>query len=173
MREVGNPRAIHEAICAEVKKASQRTADLKRKATEAHKKTRSHRERCKIITNEHTRSEAAVNHSLGFLGLGLMGWCVKETAAATHSLTCGVPDRESTQMRYLKQAIKLIEEWQKLLQGALPVNAQTSEHGEVVLVERQRSETVKVQNEGKTPETVECELFLRASRIGRSGENQV
>ena len=45
-------------------------------------KTRSHRERSRKITNEHTRSEAAANHSLGFFG-----WCVKETAAATHSLT--------------------------------------------------------------------------------------
>ena len=114
----------------QVKKASQRTAELKRKATEAHEKTRSHRERCRRITNEHTRSEAAVNHSLGFLG-----WCVKETAAATHSLTCGVPDRESNEIRYLKQATELIEEWQ----GEPPVNAQTSKHEEVVPEERQGS----------------------------------
>ena len=114
----------------QVKKASQRTAELKRKATEAHEKTRSHRERCRRITNEHTRSEAAVNHSLGFLG-----WCVKETAAATHSLTCGVPDRESNEIRYLKQATELIEEWQALS----PVNAQTSKHEEVVPEERQGS----------------------------------
>ena len=33
--EVSNRPATHEAICAEVKKASHRTADLKRKATEA------------------------------------------------------------------------------------------------------------------------------------------
>ena len=39
-REVSNCRATHEAICAEVKKASLRTADLKRKAAEAHEKTR-------------------------------------------------------------------------------------------------------------------------------------
>ena len=44
-REVRNRRATHEAVCAEVKKASQRTADLKRKTTEAHEKTRSPRER--------------------------------------------------------------------------------------------------------------------------------
>ena len=125
-REVSNRRATHETVCAEVKKASQRTADLKRKATEAH-------ERCRRITNEHTRSEAAVNHSLGSLG-----WCVKETAAATHSLTCGVPDRESNEIHYLKHATELIEEWQRLLQGVQPMNAQTSENEEVVLVERQR-----------------------------------
>ena len=33
-----------------------------------------------MITNEHTRPEAAVNHSLGFLG-----WGVKETAARTEA----------------------------------------------------------------------------------------
>ena len=91
------------------KEASQRTPDLKRKAREAHEKTRSHRERCRRITNEHTTSEAAVNHSLGFLG-----WCVKETAAATHSLTCDVPDRESNEGRYLTQATELIEEVQSV-----------------------------------------------------------
>ena len=124
--------AIYEAICAEVKKASQRTAGLKRQTAEAHEKTRSHQERCRRITNEHTRSEAAVNHSLGFLG-----WCVKETAAP-HSLTHGVPDRGSNEVRFLKRATELIEEWQLLLQGVPPVNAQTSEHEEIVSLERQR-----------------------------------
>ena len=38
-------------------------------------------------TNEHTRSVAVVNH-----GLGCLGWFVKETPAATYSLTYGVPD---------------------------------------------------------------------------------
>ena len=78
-----------------MKKASQHTGDLKRKAAEAHEKTRSHPERCRRITSEHTRSEATVNHSLGSLG-----WCVKETAAATHSLTCDVSDHESNEIRY-------------------------------------------------------------------------
>ena len=74
-----------------------------------------------------------MNNSLGF-----MGRCVKETAAATHSLTCGVPDRESDEIPYLKQATELIEDWQLLLQGVQPVTAQTSEHEEVVPMERQR-----------------------------------
>ena len=42
-REASNGRATHGATCAEVKKASQRTAELKRKATEAHEKMSSHR----------------------------------------------------------------------------------------------------------------------------------
>ena len=84
-----NRRATHEATCASVKKASQRTACLKRTRAEANGKTRSHRESCSRITNGHTRSEAG---------------------AATHSPTCGVPDRESNEIRYLKQATELIEE---------------------------------------------------------------
>ena len=71
-----------------------------------------------------------MNNCLGFLGR-----CVKKTAAATHSLTCGVPDRESNEIRILKQTTELTEEWQLLLQGVQPVTAQTSEHEEVVLVE--------------------------------------
>ena len=85
------------------------------------------------VTNEHTRAEAAVNHSLGNLGC-----CVREAAAATHSLTCGLLDRESNEIRYHKQATELIEEWQNQLQGAPPVSRPSSEHGEVVFIERQR-----------------------------------
>ena len=61
---------------------------------------------------------------------------------ATHSLTCGVPDRESNEIHYLKQATELIEEWQNQLQGVPPVSRPSSEHGEVVIIGRQRSHTV-------------------------------
>ena len=76
--------------------------------------TRSGAERA---TKEHTKSEAAVSPSLGWLG-----WFVKETANATHSLTCGVPDRESNEIRYLREAAELIDERQKQLQGVPPVS---------------------------------------------------
>ena len=45
---------------------------------EAHESVVSRKERTRRVTNEHTRAEAAVNHSLGNLGC-----CVKEAAAAT------------------------------------------------------------------------------------------
>ena len=83
------------------------------------------------MTNDHTRAEAAVNYSLGNLGC-----CVKETAAAIHSLTCGIPDRENNETQFLKQATELIEEWQKQLQGVPPVTAPTSDLEEVVLAEK-------------------------------------
>ena len=104
--------------CNDLKKACQRTAELKCKATDAHEKTRSHRERCRRATKEHTRSEAAVKH--------------------THALTCEVPDRESNEIKYLREAAELIDEWQKQVQGVPPVSLHTSEHCEVVLTERQR-----------------------------------
>ena len=121
------------ATCADLKMACQRTAELKRKANDAHERTRTHRERCRRATKEQTKSEAAVNHSLGCLG-----WSAIETANAKHTLTCGVPDRESNEIKYLREATELINEWQKQLQGVPPVSRPSSEHGEVVLIERQR-----------------------------------
>ena len=132
-REVNKCRVLHVETGADLKKACQGTAELKRKGTDVHVKTRSHRERCRRATKDHTRSEAAVNHSLGCLG-----WYVNETAAATHALTCGVPDRESNEIKYLREATELIDESQKQLQGVPPVSLHASEHGEVMLTERRR-----------------------------------
>ena len=86
---------------------------------EAHESVVSHRERTRRVAIEHTRAEAAVNHSLGNLGC-----CVKEAAAANHSLTCGVP--ESNEIRCRKQATELIEEWHNQLQGVPPVSRPSS-----------------------------------------------
>ena len=40
--------------------------------------------------------------------LGCLGDLVKDTAGATHALTCGVPDRESNDVRFLQEAIDII-----------------------------------------------------------------
>ena len=82
---------------------------------------------------EHARADFLVNKSLGALG-----YAVKDAATATHSLTCGIPDRESNEIRCLKQATELIEEWQNQLQGVQPVSRPSSGHGDVVSIERQR-----------------------------------
>ena len=132
-REVSNRRATHEAICAEVRRACHKTSELKRKATEAQENMISHRERTRRITNEHARAEALVNNSLG-----TPGHCVRDAAAATHSLTCGVPDRESNEIKYLREATDLIETWQQQLQDGQSVSRPPSEHSEVILIERQR-----------------------------------
>ena len=96
-REVSNCRALHDVTWVDLKRACQWTAELKRKADDAHERTRS--------------SEAAIN-----LSLGCIGWFVKETANATHSLTCGVPDRESNETNYLRKVTEMIEEWQRRIQ---------------------------------------------------------
>ena len=44
-----------------------------------------------------------------FDSVSCLGWFVKETANATHSLTCGVPDRESNETEYLREATGLIK----------------------------------------------------------------
>ena len=114
---------IHEATCAEVKKASQRTAELERNASEENEKTRSHRERSRRLTDEHTRSEAAVSHSLGFLG-----WRVKETSRVAYPVVKVTRCVISPGMA-------------DAFQGVQPETDQTSEHEEAVPVERQRWNT--------------------------------
>ena len=36
---------------------------------------------------------------------------MRAAAEATHSLTCGVPDRESNEVKYLHEATEIIEGW--------------------------------------------------------------
>ena len=60
-----------------------------------------------------------------------------------HSLTCGVPDRESNEIKNLREATELIETWQHQLLSGLPMSGPPSEHSEVILVERQRQDTVR------------------------------
>ena len=71
-------------------------------------------------------------------GLGGLRWYIRETAAATHALTCGVPDRDSNEVKYLREATELIDEEQKQLQAAPPVTLHYCEHGEVLLTEHPR-----------------------------------
>ena len=100
------PSAFDE-LCVDAKKALQRTLEVKRKATEIQEDVAVHRERTGHITNEHARAEGHVNDAIGFLGKALQA-----AARATHSLTCGVRDRESNETKYLREPTELIEEWQ-------------------------------------------------------------
>ena len=130
---VCNRRATHEAICVEARKALHRTYDTKRKASEKQESLATHRERTRRISNEHARAEGHVND-----GIGSLGRAVQAAAKATHSLTCGVPDRESNEVKYLPEATELIEGWQLQLQGGQSMNGPSSEQSKVILVERQR-----------------------------------
>ena len=64
---VSNCRALQEIACVDLRKACQRTAELKREADATHERTQSHRERCRRAA-EHTKSEAATPN-FGCLGL--------------------------------------------------------------------------------------------------------
>ena len=109
------------------KKTYQRAAELKRKADDVHERTRSHRERCRRGTKEHTKSEAAVYHKMGCLGL-----LVKDTVDVTHALTCGVPDRESNEAKYLHEATEMIEEWQTLVRRRSSSSHPTSQPSGII-----------------------------------------
>ena len=132
-REVCNRRAVHEERCVDAKKALQRTFKVKQKTTEIQKDVAAHRERTRRITNEHARAEGHVND-----GIGSLGKVLQAAAKGTHSLTCGVPDRESNETKYLREATELIEEWQHRLHSGQPMRGPSSEHVDVILVERQR-----------------------------------
>ena len=90
-------------ICIEVKKACLKISELKRKATEVQENMISHRERTRIIANEHAIAEALVNNSMGNV----------ECLVRAHTLTCGVPDRESSEIKCLREATDVIDAWQQ------------------------------------------------------------
>ena len=59
------------------------------------------------------RAEGLVNDALGSLGQA-----VRAAAQATHSLTCGVPDRESNEIKYLRDgnsSFKMDSQWARCL----------------------------------------------------------
>ena len=92
--EFSNCRALHEAAWIDVQEASRRHSELKRKAAEAHERTILQRECLRRATRDHVKAEEVLNNSVGCLST-----LVKDTAGATHALTCGVLDRESNETR--------------------------------------------------------------------------
>ena len=87
MSKVDDTREVLDNTRRGLEDANKRTIELERKADDAHDRTRSHRERCRRATKDHVMAEEVLNNSLGCL-------CdlVKNTASATHALSCGVPD---------------------------------------------------------------------------------
>ena len=63
----------------------------------------SDRELPRRIMNEHVKTEGYVNGGTGSLGKALQA-----AAKAAHNLTCGVPDRESNDTKYLREATELL-----------------------------------------------------------------
>ena len=86
MSKVDDTREVLDTPCRGLEDMSKKTIELKRKADDAHDRTRSHRERCRRATKYCVMAEEVLNDSLGCLGD-----LVKDTAGAPHALTCGVP----------------------------------------------------------------------------------
>ena len=131
-REFSNYRALHEAAWFDVKETGRRHSEL-RKWEDAHKKTFLQRDCTRRATSGDVNAEEVLNNSVECLGTHVGG-----TANATHALTCGVPDRESNKIKYLREATEMIEEWQRQLQRGHSGSHPSCEHNEVVLIERQR-----------------------------------
>ena len=61
-------RDLLETVCRALEDVSKRTIVLKRRADDAHDRTRSHSERCRRATKDHLMAEEVLIHSLGCLG---------------------------------------------------------------------------------------------------------
>ena len=60
---------------------------------------RDHRERCRRVSAEYGTAEEDLNECLV-----RMGQLIRDTAGATHALSCGTTDRDSNEARYLQEA---------------------------------------------------------------------
>ena len=68
--------------------------------------------------------------------LGCLGDLVRDTASATHALSCEVPDRDSNETKYLREALEIIDEWQARCSRRSSADHDGREAAEVVLFER-------------------------------------
>ena len=85
-----------------------KTIELKRTADDAHDRTRSYRDRCWTVTTDLVSAEEDPNESPGRLGQ-----LIKETAGATHALSCGVLDLDYNEAKYLQEAFDMIDNFQR------------------------------------------------------------
>ena len=67
--------------------------------------------------------------------LGRLGQLVRDTAGATHALSCGVPDRGSNEAKSLQEAHDMIDDFQKRNSRRGSASHRTMK---VTLVERQQ-----------------------------------
>ena len=74
-------------------------------------------------------AEEVLNSSLGCLDK-----LVRDTASATHALSCGVLDRDSNETKYLKEALEMINVWQARSSRRSSESHGGPETAEVVLV---------------------------------------
>ena len=141
--ELESSRECLDAACVDLKDASLRTTELKRKADDVQERSRSHRERCRRAAKDYVIAEEVLNNSLGCLAT-----LVKDTASATHALSCGVPERDSNETKYLEEALEMFDDWQARCRSCESHDGPDT--AEMVLVERAQQYT--------------ADEFLRASQ---------
>ena len=110
--------------CRDLQDAGTRVTEAKRKADDAQDQIRAHRERCRRVLVEYETAEEDLIECLGRVGQLIRG-----TAGGTHALSCGTTDRDSNEVRYLQEALDMVEDFQR---GA------RREVARIILVERQR-----------------------------------
>ena len=88
--------------------AGKGSTETKRKADDAHDRIKTHRDRCRRATKELGTFEEDLNDSLG-----RMEQLKEDTAAATHTLSCSIPDRDYNEVRYLQETLDMIEDFQR------------------------------------------------------------
>ena len=90
--------------------------------------------------------------------LGRWGQLVKDTAGATHSLSCGVLDRDSNKEKYLREALDMIDDTHRRTSWRGSASQETTE---VILVERQQRDTSVPTHLGHSGRLTAHELIVR------------
>ena len=114
---------LDDAACADPDDASQRTIELKRKADDAHDRTRSHRERCWRATKEYMMADDS---------LGCLAELARDTVSAAHALSCRASDRDNNETKFHRKAVEMNDEWQARCSRR---SSEGPDAAEVVLVE--------------------------------------
>ena len=77
-------------------------------ADEAHDQIRAHRDRCRRVWTECGTAEEELNECLG-----RMDQLIRDTAVAPHALSCGTADGDTNEVKYLQEALNMIEDFQR------------------------------------------------------------
>ena len=111
--------------CRDLQDAGTRVAETKRKVDDVQDLIRAHRERCRRVSEEYGTAEEDLNECPG-----RMGQLMRDTAGATHASSCCTTDRDFNEVRYLQEALDMMEDFQR--------RRSRREVAENILLERQR-----------------------------------
>ena len=125
MSKVNDGQEVVVMKCRDLKDSGAKFNEADRKADDAHDQVKAHRERCHRLSVVYGTAEEDPNEALG-----LMGQLTRDTAGATHALTCGTTDRYCNEVTYLQEALEMIEKFHR--------RDTRREVAEIMLVERPR-----------------------------------